>query len=155
MINRKIQLLLTTFLSCIICYGQGTTQSPEELIKEFFSIYKSESPENALNNIFNTNKWIKESQDQIDNISIQLTNTASLMGDYYNSKLITKASVGEDLIMYSYLVKYERQPLRFVFTFYKPNENWQLQNFQYDDAIDEELEEAIKAYRLRENLPDY
>jgi hypothetical protein len=31
---------------------------------------------------------------------------------------------------------------------------WRLQNFKYDDSIDEELEEAIKAYRLKENL-DY
>jgi hypothetical protein len=51
-------------------------------------------------------------------------------------------------------VKYDRQPIRFNFLFYSPNGQWQLQNFSFDDGIDEELKEAAKIYKLKENL-DY
>jgi hypothetical protein len=42
-----------------------------------------------------------------------------------------------------------------MFLFYKPDNSWRLQNFSYDDNLDTELEEANKAYRLKENLPPY
>ena len=38
--------------------------------------------------------------------------------------------------------------------FYKPSKEWRLLNFSYDDTLDEELTEASKAYRLKENLED-
>jgi hypothetical protein len=52
------------------------------------------------------------------------------------------------------MVRYDRQPVRFSILFYKPNNQWGLQNFSYDDNLDEELKESSKAYRLKENL-DY
>lgn len=51
------------------------------------------------------------------------------------------------------MIKYDRQPVRFQFIFYKPSDKWQLQDFRYDDDLDTELIEAANAYRLMENLP--
>lgn len=50
------------------------------------------------------------------------------------------------------LVKYDRQPLRFSFTFYKAKDVWQLYNFEYIDRLIEELDESSKVYRLKENF---
>jgi hypothetical protein len=99
-------------------------------------------------------RGVNGSKDQTDALGLKLKNTIAIIGEFYSHQKIKKVSVGNDLVMHSYLVKYDRQPLRFIFTFYRPGDTWRLQNFKYDDSIDEELEEAIKAYRLKENL-DY
>ncbi len=42
----------------------------------------------------------------------------------------------------SFLVKYARQPLRFTFILYKPNDKWVIQNFSWDSALEDELYNA-------------
>jgi hypothetical protein len=54
--------------------------------------------------------------------------------------------------MITYIVKYDREPLRFTFFFYKPKDVWRVSNFSYDENISDELEEAAKVYRLKENI---
>ncbi len=53
--------------------------------------------------------------------------------------------------MLTYLIRHDREPLVFNFMFYKPNNEWHIQNFKFGNSIDDELEEASKAYRLNEN----
>ncbi len=48
----------------------------------------------------------------------------------------------------------EELTLTFKIFFYKAMVIWQLQNFKFDNKIDEEIEEASKAYRFKENLMD-
>jgi hypothetical protein len=75
------------------------------------------------------------------------------VGEYYGYTLITKKPISDKMALYSYLILYDMIPLRFTLQFYSPNGKWRLQNFSYDDAFDEELKEASKSYRLKENLP--
>ncbi len=42
-----------------------------------------------------------------------------------------------------YTVKYDRQPLRFVFKYYRPADQWRLQDFRFTDSFDEDLEAAV------------
>jgi hypothetical protein len=95
---------------------------------------------------------MNDSEDQIENVKIKLTGTLKLLGDYAGYNLVTRKTVGEHLVLYIYMVRYDRQPLRFSLLFYKPSNEWRLFNFSYDDSIDEELAEASKVYRLKENL---
>jgi len=96
-----------------------------------------------------------DSKGQVENIKAQLKSTINLLGKYHGFEKIGVASVGKDLRLNTYLIKYERQPIRFSILVYRPDEIWQLQNFSFDDNIDEELIEALKAYRLKENLPKF
>jgi hypothetical protein len=127
---------------------------PQKIIDEFFKLYKEKNSDAALDYVFGTNKWMNESKDQIDNVKFKLNSTLKQLGEYQGYDLITKKVVGEHLSLFTYMVRYDRQPLRFSLLFYKPNTQWRLHNFSYDDNIDEELGEASKAYRLKENL-DY
>jgi hypothetical protein len=129
----------------------GQTNQPQKMIDDFFSLYKSKTPDAALDYIFNTNKWMNESKDQIDNVKFKLNSALKNMGDLNGYTLITKKTLTEHLALYTYLVRYDRQPLRFSFLFYKPESQWRLHNFSFDAALDEELEEATRAYRLKEN----
>ena len=122
------------------------------MIDEFFSRYKGKSPADAVDYIFSTNKWMSESKDQVGNVKFKLNGTLKVIGNYYGQNLIAKKTVGEHLAFYTFLVRYDRQPLRYNFLFYKANDQWAILNFSYDDGIDEELKEAAKSYRLKENV---
>ena len=88
----------------------------------------------------------------IDNVKFKLNGTLKLIGGYAGHNLISKKTVGDHLTLYTYIIRYDRQPLRFSLLFYKPSNEWRLFNFSYDDSLDEELTEAAKVYRLKENL---
>jgi ABC-type transporter MlaC component len=141
----------------LFCSFNALAQSdPQKMIDEFFKLYKEKSSDAALDYVFDTNKWMKDSKDQIENVKFKLNSTVvKAMGDYYGYDLITKKTVGDKLTYYTFLLRYDRQPIRFNFLFYSPNGQWRLLNFSFDDSIKEDLVEASKAYRLKENLPDY
>ena len=71
------------------------------------------------------------------------------MGDYQGEEFIYKGGIGESFSTYIYLVKYDRQPIRFTFEFYRPKEKWILYSFKFDDNFDEDFEEAIKSEYLK------
>ncbi|NOT76435.1 MAG: hypothetical protein HOP08_16020 [Cyclobacteriaceae bacterium] len=97
---------------------------------------------------------MNNSKDQIENVKFKINSTVvKAMGDYFGYEQITKKTVGDKLTYYTFLLKYDRQPIRFNFLFYSPSGNgqWRLQNFSFDDKIPDELEEASKlVYQLIE-----
>lgn len=72
------------------------------------------------------------------------------LGKYYGYELIGvhKAGESESLVIYSYLIKYEFQPIRFQFVFYKPLDKQMIYNFQFDFDINDDLIKSSKLYFL-------
>lgn len=50
--------------------------------------------------------------------------TLDYIGKYYGYEIITTKKFSESFELHSYLVKSDRQPIRFIFKFYKPNDKW-------------------------------
>jgi hypothetical protein len=150
--TKKIKRILLTAILLIastILKAQTTT---EEITSKFFTTFET-SPQTAVDSVFGTNKWmIERNKDGIENVKTQLTSFLGLVGTYYGYEKITEKNIGKSYKLLSYMIKYDRQPMRFTFIFYKPKDKWQLQNFQFDDNLDDELEESGKIYRLKENL---
>lgn len=48
---------------------------PQKMIDEFFTLYKNKSSDVALDYIFGSNKWMKESSEQIENVKFQINTT--------------------------------------------------------------------------------
>jgi len=144
------KILVLGLLFCSICsFAQN---DPQKIIDEFFTLYKNKGVDTSLDYLFGTNKWMSNSKDQVEGVKSKLNGTLKLVGDYYGYDLITKKTVGDHYSLYTFMVRYDRQPLRFSMLFYKPNDQWRLMNFSYDDGLDEDLQEAAKAYRLKENF---
>lgn len=140
------------FIGFLFYSFSSLAQEPQKIADEFFKLYKEKSSDAALDYLFGTNKWMLESKQDVENVKFQLKNTIKLLGDYYGSDLVIKKTISDKMELYSYFIRYDRQPLRFTLQFYNPNGKWRLQNFSYDDSFDDELKEAAKAYRLKENL---
>jgi len=146
--RRKI--LLSFLLSSLTCVSFAQN-SPEEIINKFFDLYKKEGSDKALDYIFSTNQYGGDSQDAINNLKENLRKTISFDGPFRGYELLSRRSAGQSLILLTFLVKHDRDPLTFRIVLYKPIDNWQVQNFKFDNKMDDELEEASKGYKLKEN----
>lgn len=144
------QLLLTGLVFLASCYCVCAQNTPEELTTEFFAKYEVDT-DSAFDFIFATNKWMGENRDGTEKLKFQIREYANLMGGYTGYEKLTEKHLGKSLNVAVYLVKYERQPLRFIFKYYKAEQDWVLFNLKFDDNIDEELEELMKYNYLLQN----
>ncbi|WP_299781504.1 hypothetical protein [uncultured Formosa sp.] len=141
---KKLLIVLLISIS-----GHVFSQSgPEDLIKDFFTTYKADAGK-AVKELYATNIWTERIKDDIDKIIGTVNGfTENYMGKYYGYEKITTKKFSESLVLYSYLVKYDRQPLRFIFKFYKPDDKWVLLSYSLDDNLGSEIEESAKLYYL-------
>lgn len=144
----KKALIFVLICSSLITVVKAQNNYEEVLTKEFFKTFES-SPVKAYSDLFKNNKFIKEAD--IETIKIKFQQTLSDVGKYYGYEELTTKYAGSCLMLKTFIVKFERQPLRFKFLIYKPDNTWSLNNFSYDASIDDELEEASKAYRFKVN----
>jgi hypothetical protein len=141
---KKLLIILLISLSGNI-FAQS---SPQNIINSFFATYEKD-PGKAVKDLYATNKWTERIKDDIDKIIGTVNGFAeSYMGKYYGNEIITTKKFSESFVLYSYLIKYDRQPMRFIFKFYKPNDKWVLYSYALDDDLDNEIQEAAKLYNL-------
>lgn len=144
---RNTILIFSHILFTTIIYGQNTTDG---LTAEFFKKYQQDT-DSAFDYIFGTNKWMIENKDGIENVKFKIREYENLMGEYMGFERLIDKSLGESLKVSVYLVKYERQPLRFIFKYYKSKDKWMLYNLKFDESIDDDLDEIMKYEYLNEN----
>lgn len=141
----KRTLILLMILASNNLFAQS---SPQTLIDTFFATYEKDAGK-AVKDLYASNKWTERIKDDIDKVVGTVNGfTESYMGKYYGQELITTKTFSESFVLYSYLVKYDRQPIRFIFKFYKPNDKWVLYSYALDDNLDDEIQEAAKLYYL-------
>ena len=107
---------------------------PEDQVNRFFATYQN-SPNEALDELFASNKWMMENQGNLNEVKVKLNNILPLIGKFQGFEKISEINKGESLIQLIYFGKYERQPLRYIFLFYKPSDKWMIFNFLFDDNI--------------------
>lgn len=141
---KKVIPGLILILFSIQIYSQ---EQPQEIIEKFFKTYESTGPSNAIDEIYETNPWRNKIQDAIDNIKTQLESfDVDLVGKYYGYEKLATKKLGDSFELDSYFIKFDRQFLRLTFEFYKPNKEWRLYSFKFDDSFDQEIEEAARLY---------
>ena len=87
--------------------------------------------------------------DAITNLKNQLEGlNEDYVGKYYGHELIVEKKLAESYILLNYLVKFDRQPIRYTFLFYQPDDKWLIYSFQFDGGIDDEIVEVAKLYYL-------
>ena len=143
---------LLTFLFLIPFTELYSQVSPQEMTRRFFDVYKQGDTDKAIDYLFSNSPYVKDIQEGLEDIKRKLKKSIGQAGQYYGADLLISRTAGSNLIMFTYLVRHDREPFVFNIMFYKPNGKWQMQNFKYGNSIDDELEEASKAYRMKENF---
>ena len=151
-------LVAVIVLSCTFCAKAQTAAKPEAAkpapakgavanIDAFFKKNKT-SPDSAVDYLFNTNKQFTNIS-QVNLLKAKLDSLQITLGKYLGKELIVEKSASPSLVLYSYLVKHANEPIRFTFMFYKPQNDWVLYHFNFDDQEDSELLEAAKITNKR------
>ncbi len=129
-------VLIVLMLVSVDFYGQSASKS---LVNEFFTTYKS-NREKAVRDLYATNKWTETAKEGIEKVVTTVNGfTKTYMGDYSGYETIEIKKISPSYELHSYLVKYGRQPVRYIFKFYKPKDKWVLFSFSLDDGVDKKL----------------
>ena len=77
---------------------------------------------------------------EVESIQEKTTSQLSMVLDRFGSpfaiSFVREEKVGEFAVRYTYVVKYEKHLIRWLFTFYRPGDLWLLNSFKWDDSID-------------------
>jgi hypothetical protein len=136
--------LLVITLACMLCLTNSFAQTTiKEITDKFFQLY-AKDPSAALDYGFSTNKWVDTKQEDIVNLKKNLKSLVDLCGEYYSYELISEKNAGQHIKLMTYIVHYDREPVRLSFLFYQPKDSWRLYNFSYSENIDADLQPAVK-----------
>ncbi|MBP8156569.1 MAG: hypothetical protein KAX81_06035 [Leadbetterella sp.] len=130
-------LVLGLYLISSDTFGQITPKSTAE---KFFKEYQNLGVTKSIDNLYASNKWMEFSAEAVSGLKTQLDAlTLDFVGKFHGYELIKEQKIGENYIFLTYLGRYDRQPIRFDFEFYKPNTTWQIHSFSFDDKFGEDL----------------
>ena len=132
--------LVLLFVSC-----NEKVEKPKSFVISFFGTYERQGIEMALDSISQTNKYmISESHDALENLKESLISHTNAIGNYHGYEFISEYSISENIKHYTCVVNYDKQPLRFNFTFYKSDNSWVLYSLNFDNNMMEELDDMAK-----------
>ncbi|RVU01955.1 hypothetical protein EOD41_08360 [Mucilaginibacter limnophilus] len=137
-------ILLTAALFGSGAYAQAQTGGvvgAQTYAENFFKAYK-EDTRKAVFELFKTNPRIDSGK--LEDIVKTIDKERKNIGDYHGKELITQKKASGSLVLYSYLVKHDVQPVRFTFMFYKPKNDWIIYRFYFDGNVDSELQDSAK-----------
>ena len=135
-------LAITFFAGC----KTNPYKQAEEKVKKFFVEYETIDVSKAVDNLYSENKWSHTIDSAINNLKSQLNLIRGQVGEYNGYELITEKKVGDCFLQLSYIVKYDRMPIRFSFQFYKPKSDWIIYNFKFDTDVSEEMDKSSVLY---------
>lgn len=127
----------------VLFTGRISAQTkPEEMIARFFEIYKTKGSDEAIDFFFTTNKYLDKTAESAKDVKDRLKKAIDILQTYYGYEIITKKTMGESLILIECMVKYDRQPIEFSFTLYKPDKEWHFHNIKFNYKLEDDLKNA-------------
>jgi hypothetical protein len=145
---------IVVLIAAIICSTlplnaqSSSNTETQKVVDDFFKTYKRKGHAEAIYELLGTNTWVAGKS--AENVSTKLSEVLNEAGEYHGYEKIKESMYGTNLIQYTYLVRYERQPIRFLFRFYRPDKKWQTQGFEFEVEFLDELNETSKPDKLQE-----
>jgi hypothetical protein len=116
----------------------------EDQIRQFFEAVEKGEYKAAIDQLYARNPWQVAIQDQVSTLKGQFATLPDLVGKFYGYDLIVEQPISDRFVYRWYLVSYDRMPISFRFTFYKPQEEWMIYSFKYNQDIPGLAEELGK-----------
>jgi hypothetical protein len=113
---------------------------PEDVTGKFFELYEKDGAAKAIEYIFDNNKYMDKNSDVLTQIQSRLSQLVTLVGTYNGYELMESKYLGQSYLQQIFILKYDRQPIKFIFLLYKPKDVWQIQNLRFDDKFNEDFE---------------
>ncbi len=143
---RAVFIFLISISLLTACSNRVKEKTPEDLSAEFLTLYQQKGS-NALYFFFENNRFAPE-KDANDYAVKKLDTLTSSLGNYRGYELITRNVVARDSVILSYMIKYDRQPVRFNLYYYRPNKQWLPYYYSFDTELSKELDKSGELYFL-------
>lgn len=106
-----------------------------ELAARFFERIAAGETKAAVDGLYEGNPWVADFEESLADATGQLVALAGVLGAYHGHELLVEERLSERTVYLWYLAYYDRQPVSFQFLFYKPEESWRTQHFQYTKEV--------------------
>lgn len=130
MILRLIVLSLILFGPTAALRAQAATDYLQE-ISAFFATIRKGQPKEAAERLLSTNA---EAASRLDNkLSVEngLERMKDTLGAFKDFNIVKEKKIGDRIVYVLAFANYEKQPVRFEFIFYKPEEQWLFLNVNF------------------------
>ncbi|MCS7205901.1 MAG: DUF3887 domain-containing protein [Leptospiraceae bacterium] len=144
---KKFLFLFFLFMFSLTSQDVGT----DRIIQNFFSLYAERGSETALDYLFANNPVLYNKVESISSLKKTFLNIEKVIGSFKSYEIIFHDNVQDTLQIYIVIVKYERQPLRYLFVFYKPEKKWITYRFEIDTKYPDNYIEYILKQQHFEN----
>ena len=142
---KKITLLIMMMALNVYFTAPAVAESYHDRIDNFFLMLIKGQDVEAVDYIYTGNPWLSKASDAVKNVKNQIVSMKNLVGGLKNYVKLQEITVGGRFVYLNYMAAYERQPIRFEFEFYKPQEQWMVFSFSFDDKLDVQIQENARA----------
>ena len=116
----------------------------DSIPQKFFELFKDKGSDAAIDYVYSSNDFIKQNIQANIKVKTELKKITSLLGSYRGYELMKTTVYSPSYVKLTYLAKFDRQPLKFIFILYKPKDKWQIQRMRFDDKITDEKQRTAK-----------
>ncbi|GAB4452807.1 MAG: hypothetical protein Fur0028_08310 [Bacteroidales bacterium] len=135
---KNIVIFVMLFCSILSLKGQN---NPDEVVDSFFTYFKSKGVERSLLYVFATNKYLKQNPEIVANLKAKFDKALPVLGNFYRYEKYLHKQVGNTFAHLGYLMIFDRQPIKIIFTLYFATDHWQIQDLRFDDKVDDVIKE--------------
>lgn len=146
---KKFFILLFIFLY-VNTFGQMSVESVPD---SFFYYFKTQGVERSLQYVFSTNKYLKQKSEVITTLKAKFDRALPVLGNFYRYEKYMHKQIGNTFAYLGYLMVFDRQPIKIIFTLYFATDHWQIQDMRFDDKIEDVIKEIPNQAILPTNNP--
>lgn len=125
--NMKTMKVITTLVLMMAACTLHAQKTPKEITDKFMETYTT-LPAMALRFAFMDPMCAEKIQEQEDALVARANTFPDIYGFYYGHELLSEEKVGESVIIYTYLVKYQCQPIELKLVLYNAKDEWDISN---------------------------
>jgi len=142
-------MIRTTHLSRLLCLSLALLRPCPALAQDapylavvdrFFELVQDGETDDAVAFLYSSNPWMARSADAVEQVRSRLGDLPGVVGQLRHRELLQRKELGTRFVYLSYLAAYDRQPIRFIFEFYKADEAWMTFGFSFDQDLDDDVE---------------
>lgn len=114
----------------------GDEASYDELVDRFFATLAEENgAEKALDDLYATTPYAESLQEALTGMKEQFGKFPTVMGALHGHERVTAKEITDRFAHVWELAYFDRQPLSFYFTFYRPKDRWQIYSMDYSGDL--------------------
>jgi len=136
-------------VACLLCFAcsLNAQKASSNITDRFFAIFEND-PLQAIDYAFATNPYLESEKLAIETLKNKYKKAISETGAYLGFEKIAEKAIADRYKVCSFLLRYEKMPIRFTFIMYRAKETWCVNQLYYDSSMQVELEASIKQDRL-------